>query len=95
MQKTVIVYGTPFEVEFNGEPFIPARRVGLDDFMPAEGGEAEIETILLEGHDLTNLLSDHVLNLILQDLTQYLCSGQAEEEAKAVIAEARREVEHG
>lgn len=81
MLKTVHAFGHDFEVEFEGTPFTPARRHGHpDNWMPAEGGEAEIVSVCLEGIDLTDCLSDHVTAKILEDLTIYLCSGQAEDD---------------
>ena len=75
MLKIVTVYGVPFEVEFDGTPFVPAQVSGPpENCYPAEGGEADIITVTLEGHDLTDVLSEDVMLKINEDLVEYLCS---------------------
>ena len=89
MLKIVEVWGVYFEVEFEGTPFRPARTYGPpEDCYPAEGGEAEILAIRLDGNDLMGMLTDKVETLILEDLTQYLCSDVKVDE---VACEADRE----
>lgn len=82
MIKIVDVWSIPFEVDFDGTPFRPARTGGPPEkCYPAEGGEAEINSVSLAGNDLTELLSEAVMLKIQEDLTEYLCTFEAEEEA--------------
>lgn len=81
MRMTVEVLGALLEVEFDGTPFVPARIYGHpDDAMPAEGGEADILAVFLDGTDVTELLSDWVLNRINEQLVEHLCSSSSEED---------------
>ena len=81
MRITVEVLGVDLEIEFDGTPFIPARIYGHpDDAMPAEGGEATINAVYLDGTEVTELLSDWVLNKINEQLVEYLCASSAEED---------------
>lgn len=79
MIKTVTVSGVDFAVDFDGEPFVPAKVTGSPDTSyPCEGGEATINMVLLEGWDVTDLLSDWTNEQIRQQLVEYLCSSPEE-----------------
>lgn len=72
---TVEVLGVDLVVEFEGTPFIPARTFGHpDDATPAEGGEADIISVTLEGWDVTKLLNEWTLIQINEKLVEYLCN---------------------
>ena len=88
MRITVGVLGVDLEIEFDGTPFVPARIYGHpDDAMPAEGGEATINAVYLDGTEVTELLSDWVLNKINEQLVEYLCSSASSEEEDFEIPE--------
>ncbi len=88
MRITVEVLGVDLEVEYDGTPFVPARTFGHpDDAMPAEGGEATINAVYLDGTEVTELLSDWVLNKINETLVEYLCSSASSEEEDFEIPE--------
>ena len=81
MRITVEVLGVDLEIEYDGTPFVPARIYGPpEDCYPAEGGEATINAVYLDGTEVTELLSDWVLNKINEQLVEYLCSSSAEED---------------
>lgn len=91
MLKTITVAGLDFEVEFDGLPFVPAKCYGPpEDCYPAEGGEAEILGICLNGVEVSDVLSDWALNQIQEQLTEYLCTDH-EREAREAAAERRWE----
>lgn len=80
MLRTVEVLNVDLVVDFDGEPFTPAKLGGHpDDAMPCEGGEATINSVHLEGTDVTELLSEWVINNIYEQLVEFLCSAEAEE----------------
>lgn len=81
MRMTVEILNVDLEIEYDGTPFVPARIYGHpDDAMPAEGGEATINAVYLDGTEVTELLSDWVLSKINEQLVEYLCSSSAEED---------------
>ena len=88
MRMTVEILGCDLEIEFDGTPFVPARIYGHpDDAMPAEGGDATINAVYLDGTEVTELLSDWVLNKINEQLVEYLCSSTSSEEEDFHIPE--------
>lgn len=88
MRMTVEVLGVDLQVDFDGTPFVPARIYGHpDDAMPAEGGEADILAVYLDGTEVTELISDWVLNKINEQLVEYLCSSASSEEEDFEIPE--------
>lgn len=77
MMLTVEVAGYDLVVDFDGEPFQPARITGdPDTSYPASGGEATINYVYLNGTEIRPLLEDNavVMGIIEQRCTRYLCS---------------------
>lgn len=90
MQMTIEVYGVDLVVDFDGTEFVPAKISGPpEDCYPAEGGEADINAVYLDGTEVTQLLAEHVFLKIGEKLTEYLCSGASREDNEADAAEAR------
>lgn len=78
--RTVDVLGVSLDVEYTGTPFIPAKTDGPpEDCYPAEGGEALVVAVLLEGIEIRELLNDWTINNITEQLVEYLCSDQHQE----------------
>lgn len=84
MQKTVTINDVDMDVEYSGTEYRPAT---WND--PAEGGEVEIEAVLLDGKDVTELLADWVLDRIREKLEEELQDDLRE--AKACAGEDRAE----
>ena len=88
MRMTVEIFNVDLEIEYDGTPFVPARISGLpEDCYPAEGGEADILAVFLDGTEVTELLSDWVLNKINEQLVEYLCASASSEEEDFHIPE--------
>lgn len=91
MLTTVCVKNAEFEVEFDVTAYLPARIHGRpEDCSPAEGGEVEIEAVMLAGDDfdLRPYLSDSVIENIAADITRrahvlVAAERRAEEEDRA------------
>ena len=87
MQKTVTINDVDMDVEYTGTEYHPAT---WDD--PAYGGEVDIEAVLLDGKDVTELLADWVVDRIRQKLEEELQDDLSE--AKACADEDRAERIH-
>lgn len=56
---TVVYETVPFDVTFYATPIIPASRDGHpDNWMPEEGGDFELLSVKVEGHDITPYITD-------------------------------------
>ena len=58
--------GVPFEIEGNYIPLDRGYRSSWEKSTPDEGGYFEDPSILIEGHDVTELLLPKVINEILE-----------------------------
>lgn len=85
MQKTVTINDVDLAVEYTGTEYHAAT---FDD--PAYGGEVEIEAVLLEGNDVTEMLADWVLTRIREKLESELQADIAAERASAAEDRAQR-----
>lgn len=92
MIRTVEAYGIDFVVDFDGEPFRPAKTYGPpEDCFPASGGEATINAVYHNGEDLIDVLNDMTLGVIEQQLVEWLCGGAALEQAQEEREDRRAE----
>jgi len=68
---SVSVYNFDFDVEYEYSEYIPeVRTLSNGDLgYPAEGGELYITEVKLNGVDIYDLLADHVVNNIIEKIT--------------------------
>lgn len=65
--KTFFIDDVEFEVEFDASPLVPAKTCGpVENCHPAEGGEVEINSILVGGFEMLDFLSEATISKLLQ-----------------------------
>ena len=65
--KTFYIGDAEFEVEFEASRFKPAKTYDhLENCYPAEGGEAEIETVTVGGFEIKDFLSESTMYKLQQ-----------------------------
>ena len=65
--KTFNLGDTEFEVEFEASPYVAAKTYGPpENCHPAEGGEVEIESILVGGFEMLEFLNETTLSKLGQ-----------------------------
>ena len=86
MQTHIECCGITFEVFYTGTKYRPATY-----FEPAEGGELEIEEIFIEGVEVSEVLSDSVLEMIKGKIEASIADDQrsAAEDAAEYLRECR------
>ena len=86
--RTFNVLGYDFEVEFEATPYEPARISGPPEYCyPAEGGDVDIISVSLGEWDVTEILSESVMEMIQTTVEDYACSDEPMREAAADLAE--------
>lgn len=95
-KKTFYIGDVEFEVEFNASPYVPAKISGPpENCYPAEGGEVELESIMIGEFEVTDVISESVrdkLQIMAEEAAPEL-EAEARESAEAEAAEARAERE--
>lgn len=86
--RTFNVCGFEFEVEFEATPYSAARISGPPEHCyPAEGGEVDIISITLGDWEVTDILSEDILEKIKAAVEAYVCSDEPMMEADADLAD--------
>lgn len=86
--RTFNVLGYDFEVEFEATPYEPARISGPPEYCyPAEGGDVDIISIILGDWEVTDILSEYILEKIQAAVEAYVCSDEPMREAAADLAD--------
>ena len=86
--RTFNVLGYDFEVEFEATPYEPARISGPPEHCyPAEGGDVDIISIILGDWEVTDILSEYILEKIQAAVEAYVCSDEPMREAAADLAD--------
>lgn len=63
--KTFFLGDTEFTVEFSASPYVAAKTWGPpENSHPAEGGDVDIESILVGGFEMLNFLNDETFNAL-------------------------------
>ena len=82
--RTFNVLGYDFEVEFEATPYEPASISGPPEYCyPAEGGDVDIISIILGDWEVTDILSEYILEKIQAAVEAYVCSDEPMREAAA------------
>ena len=68
-QKTMVYADVVLDVHFCASKPVPARTYGPpEDCYPAEGGEVELEAVMLENNDILPMLSPYVEQHLIDEL---------------------------
>ena len=59
------------EVKYTQEPIIPAQITGRDRDHPEEGGEVEVQAVMLDGFDIKDELTEEEWEYITDKLEYY------------------------
>ena len=82
------VCGFDFEVEFEATEYHSAQISGPpENCYPAEGGDVDIISVSLGEWDVTEILSESVMEMIQTAVEDYACSDEPMREAAADLAE--------
>lgn len=86
--RTFNVCGFEFEVEFEATPYSAACISGPPEHCyPAEGGDVDIISIVLGDWEVTDILSEDILEKIQAAVEAYVCSDEPMREAAADLAD--------
>ena len=86
--RTFDVCGFEFEVEFEATPYSAARISGPPEYCyPAEGGDVDIISIALGDWEVTDILSEDILEKIQAAVEAYVCSDEPMREAAADLSD--------
>lgn len=90
--KTFYIGDVEFEVEFSSTPYVPAKiSCPPENCHPAEGGEVDIESIMIGGFEVSDVISESVLDKLQEKCEEALpeLEADARDSAMADAAEAR------
>ena len=90
--RTYTLEDAELEVTFNATPYVPAYISGPPEACsPAEGGEVELESVMLWDQELLPLLSESACQRLIDKASEELAElfTEEREQAQADAAEAR------
>lgn len=86
--KTFYIGDVEFEVEFSSTPYTPDKTSGPpENCYPAEGGEVDIESIMIGGFEVSDVISETVRDK-LQMMAEEAAPELESDERDCAIAEA-------